>query len=173
MLENRFYIGDLYSTQTDQDWILRNRDSKSAVFSDHSWAIDVRETLSKTTYIYRFQNPEFVIKLDSKGSGWIGRHWILTNGVKSRIYTNCSALHHIVEIYRKNLGEFYENPDLKQEDVPEFPEYSTYLTLAIKAYNGRNALSSELKKDTDAFDGKRDSAENVTLSILKIFLESF
>lgn len=164
LMEDKFYIGDLYTPELDQDWILRTRGDNRVAFSNDLWAIEMRETLSNTTFVYRFQNPNYQIKLNSKGSGWIGRHWILNNGTKSRIYTNCSALDTSIEIYRKSLWGYLNDQNFKIEEIPDYPVNTQYLTLTIKAYNAKGALSNELKKDTNSFDNDKLSQENVKLN---------
>lgn len=163
LLEKQFYIGDLYSPDQDQDWVLRYKSDDSAAFSNDTWYLTTREPISRTTYLYTFKNRDYSIKLDSRGSGWIGRHWLLSNQRKTRVYTHCSSLSYSMSAHRNSIISYLEGDDQGPESVVDFPESTENLTLVIKAYKHGNALSWELKNDTEALDNQAKSYEMVTL----------
>jgi hypothetical protein len=94
IMEDRAYIGDLYDTSRDHEWVLRLAGGSTAGFSNENWSLANSQKISDTTSRYEFQNPKFFIKLDIVGTDWIGRHYILTRNQdpKSRLYTNASML---------------------------------------------------------------------------------
>lgn len=104
--------------------------------------------------------------MNSEGIGWIGKHWILNNGEKRRIYTNCSALHHLIGVYRKSLIDFTNDDTAKPESLVDYPTTSDYLTLAIKSYKAKGALSWGLEKDT----GGNDVANSSQQIVINYFL---
>lgn len=151
LMEDSCYIGSLYTPERDSEWVIRVNGSSNAMFSDHEWSLRTRGKLSPTTYIYEFHNPKFKVKLDIPGIDWIGRHYVLANSTKSRLYTNCTMLDPKIIEYRERLLRWYDG-EMKGESVNKestekmsYPSESENLVLIIKAYNGRKALSGELK----------------------------
>lgn len=148
-MEEKCYIGDLYTPKLDSEWVIRSKGASTAGFSDEEWSLAKRTKLSPTTYIFEFNNQKFNVKLDIKGSRWIGRHYVLSNTQKSRLYTNCTMLDPKIIEYREKLIKWYEKEienkgEGVQGDKIEYPQETENLTLVIKAYEGTKALSKEL-----------------------------
>lgn len=151
LMEDSCYIGNLYSPERDSEWVIRVNGYSNAAFSNDAWFMRSKEKLSPSTYLYEFYNPRFKVKLEIPGVGWIGRHYVLTNCRKSRLYTNCTMLDLKIIKYRERLLQWYENEfeenSAEQQEIEEieYPSESECLVLVIKAYNGKKALSEELK----------------------------
>ena len=101
----RCYIGDLYDSAQDEEWLVREAKNNKGISQDDNWSMKERYSTSKTTNFYLFENERYKVKLDCKGVDWIGKHYVITdNGKgKSRVYTNCSMLSREVDSYRKTL----------------------------------------------------------------------
>lgn len=54
LLEDKYYVGDLYEPSRDQEWLVRLNGSNTAGFSKESWSLSKIEKLSKTTNRYEF-----------------------------------------------------------------------------------------------------------------------
>jgi hypothetical protein len=110
LLEDKYYVGDLYEPSRDQEWHVRLSGSNTAGFSNENWDLRNVDKLSNTTNRYEFQNSKFTIKLDIPSTLWIGRHFIISRGdSKSRLYTNCTMLDSSVIAWRNNLIKSFEN----------------------------------------------------------------
>jgi hypothetical protein len=151
LMEDRYFVGDLYEPSRDQEWLLRLNGSNTAGFSNEFWNLSVSQQISKTTWRYEFQNPKFWVRLDIPSCEWIGRHFILSkNQSKYRLYTNCTMLDANIDRWRKGLIAKYENlvegAEHQVEDVG-YPTKTNALPLVIKTYNYAKALSLEISKD--------------------------
>lgn len=148
-MEESCYIGDLYTPENDSEWVVRMKGSSQAGFSNELWELRVREKLSPTTYSYEFHNPKFKVKLDNIGTAWIGRHYVLSNEQKSRLYTNCTMFDPKIIKYRNGLLKHYLSVVEQVGEQPmekiEYPSETDNLVLVIKAYDGVKALSAQLK----------------------------
>ena len=97
------YIGDIYASGKEEEWIMKDPKTKLPKMSAEDWSLEKKWELSPTTLYYSFANPGFNIHLAPKGVDWIGKHYVLTNHKKSRVYTNCSMLDPQVVEFRANL----------------------------------------------------------------------
>lgn len=168
LMEEKSYIGDLYSPNFDSEWIIRKVSTNTAVFSDDEWSLNKKIQLSSMTYNFEFKNSKFKIQLNTPGVRWMGRHYILSNSFKSRLYTNCTMLSTSVSEYRKKLIKYYlkeiENTGkgVEAEDLI-YPEETDNLNLVIKVYEGPLALSRELR---EAYIGKKYTLQGPIVNLI-------
>jgi hypothetical protein len=107
-LLEQYYIGDIedlsqQSAKGPSNSILRNSSGDSAFSNNQMWVWTDTGDVSKTTKIFYFKNNDFKVKIDLKGVDWIGKHFQISNGPKTRIYTNCSSLSKESTAYRLKL----------------------------------------------------------------------
>ena len=115
--------------------------------SSDDWSLEKKWDLSPTTHYYSFSNSGFKIHLAPVGVDWIGKHYLLTNQKKSRVYTNCTMLDPSVVAYRDNMIKKYENSmEQKSNQVEQMshPQNTDNLVLVIKTYNFNGALTKDL-----------------------------
>ena len=157
-MEDWCYIGDLYTPENDQEWILRQKGGSQAAFTEEKRTMVSKTTISQTTFGFEFHNPKYEIKLNPLGIDWLGKHWILGDDKKMRLYTNCIMLDPKVVKYRDYLTSHYkqvtggdeiqeggkENQQGGTLAKVEYPESSENLILVIKEYIFKKALSHKL-----------------------------
>lgn len=145
---NRYYIGDLIDTfEKKLDIVLRNTEG-SPFLSETStkWYMSARKKISPTTAILQFKSKQVKVKLTCKGTEWLGRHYTISDDVKSRPYTNCTSLAMESSIYRKSMMEYFQVLETKGKPTttPTLPEFIDYLPICVKEYQGKRPLSKKL-----------------------------
>lgn len=161
IMEERCYFGDLNTQENDHIWVLRKARENIAAFSDEDWTCLGREELTKDTFKYKFKNEKFQVRLDIKGSDWLGTHYIVSSNKACRLYTNCTMLDPQVEEYRENLLKNFEGGKWKTLD---YPKTSDFLYLVIKTYKSKKGLTQVMKAETVRLEAND--------SIVKLFLIS-
>ena len=99
----RSYIGDIYEKGLEEEWILKDPKTGQPTMSDNDWSLDSKTKISATTNQYMFKNPDYYVHLAAMGVEWIGKHYVLSNSKKSRVYTSCTMLDPQIVVYRKKL----------------------------------------------------------------------
>ena len=144
------YVGDLLNFGVDGTEIVL-RDQQGQVVSsttNDDWYLNSRKTVSPTTAILYFKCKTLKVKLNCKGLHWLGRHFTISDGIKSRPYTNCTSLAEESATYRKEMVEYFElvkmDKGKRPEKLPELKEFIDYLPICVKQYEGKTALSKKL-----------------------------
>lgn len=144
------YIGDLLTPGPDgTDIVLRDTQGHVVISTvkDH-WYLDSRKTISPTTAILHFKCKTMMVKLNCRGLHWLGRHYTISDGTKSRPYTNCTSLASESVAYRKAMVEYFELAKMgegkKPAQMPILQEHIDYLPVCVKQYEGETALSKKL-----------------------------
>ena len=104
------YVRDLLNYGVDgTEIVLRDQQGHTvSSTTDHLWYLNSRKAVSPSTAILYFKRRTLFIKLNCKGVNWIGRHFTISDGYKSRPYTNCTSLADESEAYRREMVKYFE-----------------------------------------------------------------
>jgi hypothetical protein len=147
-LMKKHAIGDLVDTVPTYDSLVLRDTNKAQVLSNFSeiWKVSKSVQISPTTSIVFMHNTKFIFSLWNKGVEWMGKHFLVSNEIKSRPYTVCVSLAPVYSAYIENLLSVLDlvlNGKLINIR-PQLPEFFEMVPLCIKAYEGKRPLSKEI-----------------------------
>lgn len=142
-------IGDLIlEGENGTNIILRDQNGFPKISKvDDEWVLNSRKRISPTTAMLLFKSKTLKVKLNCTGIDWIGRHYTISDGEKSRPYTNCTSLAAESCQHRRSIVTFLEqtmNKDGKIDPVIKLEEFIDYLPICVKQYEGKKPLSKKL-----------------------------
>ena len=146
---NSHIIGNLIEGGPEgSEIVLRNQDGHPYIATlRDEWIMIGRKKISEHIGLLHFKCQNTRVKLACTGTAWLGRHFTISDGAKSRPYTNCTSLAEEAATYRKAMLEFFERLVAKNPfagEAPVLPEFIEYLPFCVKQYETPGSLSKKL-----------------------------
>jgi len=138
-------IGSLFNPMNTNEWILHEAGSDVASYSKCTiWKLTQKNCVHKEIFLLDFKSNKFEFEAMPTGVLYFGKHYIVTNSKKARIYTSCISLNEELNIYRTSLLN-YLRQDLDISTIQTPPNRLSSLRFLVKCLDSSHALSRELK----------------------------
>ncbi len=136
-------VGTIFSQGNTDEWILRENGSHHAAYSrSQTWELAHKENIEGDSYYFDFKSSEFGIYAQPKGVEYFGKHYILSDENKGRIYSSCLSLSPEISAYRASLLDAFSS---KTSNIrSELPTKISRLRFLVKCLSNKGALTRTL-----------------------------
>lgn len=147
-LINKMKVGSIFDENEPQNWPLRSisNPEKAVYIEEEEWKMVERVKLNNNTFMITFERDGYLFDSGLPGIGWIAKHFLVSDGDRSRIYTPSMVAFEEVTEYRKKVLEFLEEGTEGRISLNlEAPVIKNRVRFFIRCLDRMNAFSKILR----------------------------